>query len=51
MWKTRVYRFYHTRNRLGERLWDIDRVRLAVELGYITEENFKDITGKSYEAN
>ena len=30
-------------------LWDINRVRKAVEKGWITEEEFEEITGQPYE--
>lgn len=29
-------------------LWDISRVRKAVEKGWITEEEFQEITGEPY---
>lgn len=29
-------------------LWDINRVRKAVEKGWITEEEFQEITGEPY---
>lgn len=32
----------------GERLWNIIRVRNAVVKGWITEEEFAEITGKDY---
>ena len=31
------------------RLWDIDRVRNAVEKNWITAEEFEEITGESFE--
>lgn len=33
--------------RLG--LWDVDRVRNAVEKNWITAEEFEEITGESFE--
>lgn len=33
----------------GERLWDIEKVRNAVIKGAITEDEFEEITGESYE--
>lgn len=51
MWKMRIERFYHTKNRFGERLWDIERVKMAVELGYISSDDFKEITGEDHETN
>lgn len=33
-----------------EGLWNIDRVRDAVIKGFITEEQFEDITGQPYES-
>ena len=32
----------------GKRLWDIIRVRNAVMKGWITEKEFKEITGENY---
>ena len=32
----------------GKRLWDIGRVRNAVRKSWITEEEFKEITGENY---
>ena len=32
----------------GKRLWDSDRVRNAVVKNWITEEEFKEITGEDY---
>lgn len=32
----------------GHKLWNIDRVRQAVVKGWITEEEFKIITGEDY---
>lgn len=33
----------------GERLWDIEKVRNAVAKSAITETEFEEITGESYE--
>ena len=43
-----VYKYYNTRKANGERMWDIDKVRNAVVKGWITEEEFKLITGIDY---
>ncbi len=32
----------------GERLWNEDRVRNAVVKGWITEEEYNEITGEDY---
>lgn len=32
----------------GKRLWDIGRVRNAVKKGWITADEFKEITGEAY---
>ena len=32
-----------------EGLWNIDRVRDAVTKGFITEEQFEEITGQTYD--
>ena len=32
----------------GERLWNEDRLRKLVEKGWITSEDFAEITGKEY---
>ena len=39
---------YYNTFRNGERVWDINRVRNAVEKGWITEEEFTEITGEAY---
>lgn len=33
----------------GKRLWNIDQVRNAVVKGWITAEEFEEITGEPYE--
>jgi hypothetical protein len=40
--KARVTRLYKT----GK--WNIDKVRASVGIGWITEEDFKEITGEDY---
>lgn len=41
--------FYNTKID-GERLWSIDQVKVGVEKGKITPEQFKEITGEDYVA-
>ncbi|NBH27259.1 XkdX family protein [Lachnospiraceae bacterium] len=36
------------KNYYGRKLWDENRVRNAVVKGWITEEEFAEITGKDY---
>lgn len=48
MWFDRINRFYNTKNSKGERLWDIERVTIAVQLNKITDIEFKKITGEEY---
>ena len=36
------------KNYYGRKLWDESRVRNAVVKGWITEEEFAEITGKDY---
>lgn len=31
------------------KVWDIDRVSNAVKMGWITEDEFKEITGETFE--
>lgn len=38
-----VKKFYKT-----YKVWSIDRVRGAVEKGWITEDEFKELTGEDY---
>lgn len=42
-----VRKFYNTIVN-GKRLWDEDRVRIAVEKKWITEDEFEEITGIEY---
>lgn len=42
-----VLGFYNRRVN-GKRLWDEEKVRNAVEKGWITSEEFTEITGLSY---
>ena len=32
----------------NKKLWDVTRVRNAVKMGWITEAEFQEITGKKY---
>jgi len=41
--------YYYTTFVNGKRLWDIDRVTEAVNKGWITEEEFDEITGENEE--
>ena len=34
----------------GKRLWDKGRVKKAVQCGWITQEEYKKITGEKYES-
>ncbi len=43
----KVNRYYHTIVN-GKRLWTIGMVRNAVVKGWITEAEFKEITGEDY---
>lgn len=47
-WFDRIKRFYDTIGSDGERLWGIERVKRAVETNTITEDEYKQITGKDY---
>lgn len=40
---------YYTTFYNGERMWNIDRVRNAVERNWITPEEFEEITGQEYD--
>lgn len=40
---------YYNRRINGQRLWDVDKVRNAVEKGWITPEEFTEITGQNYD--
>lgn len=40
--------YYHNYVDGKKPAWDIDRVRKAVEKGWITEEEFAEITGEDY---
>lgn len=41
----KVKRYYHTK------MWNESRVKDAVKKNWITEEEFKEITGKDYSAS
>ena len=41
--------FNKVKNYYDKGLWNIDRVRNAVVKGWITAEEFKEITGEDYE--
>lgn len=45
----KVKRYYNMRTSKGDRMWDETRVRNAVEIGWITAVEFKEITGNDYE--
>lgn len=47
-WFNSINRYYNTKKSDGTRLWNIDRVRKAVELEIITTEQFKQITNEDY---
>lgn len=40
--------YYDTIGKNGERLWNKENVRLAVDKGKITEEEYRMITGEDY---
>lgn len=40
--------FEKVKNYYNRRLWDINKVREAVVKAWITEEEFKEITGQDY---
>lgn len=42
-------RFEQVKDYYDNGLWKIKRVRNAVEKGWISPENFKEITGEDYE--
>lgn len=47
-WFEMIKRYYTTKKLDGKRLWEIDRVKKAVELNVITREQFKEITEQDY---
>lgn len=42
-------KFYKVKNYYDKGLWTIEMVRNAVVKGWITEEEFTEITGENYE--
>lgn len=46
MWFERINRFYSTVDSKGNRLWEIKRVRVAVDGGFITTDEYEEITGE-----
>ncbi|MEG2787334.1 MAG: XkdX family protein [Romboutsia sp.] len=46
-WFDMINRYYNSKVE-GKRLWEIDRVKTAVELDAITREQFKEITNEDY---
>lgn len=44
----KVSYYYHNFVNHQKPAWDIERVRKAVEKGWITEEEFSEITGEDY---
>lgn len=49
-WFDRIKKFYNSYDLDGNKLWDINRVRRAVECGAISEEEYKLITDEEYPA-
>lgn len=47
----KVKRYYNTYKANGSRLWNITMVRNAVVKGWITTEEYEDITGEKCEAD
>ena len=47
--ETHSKNFYKVKDYYDGGYWSIDRVRRAVVKGWITEEEFKEITGEDYE--
>lgn len=47
----KVKGYYDTLNLSGERYWDINKVKNAVVKQWITEDEFKEITGEDYVAS
>lgn len=45
-----VKKYYNTIKPNGNRLWSIEMVKNAVVKGWITAEEYKEITGEKYEA-
>lgn len=43
----KVVKYYNTFYN-GKRMWDVDRVRNAVAKGWITTNEFEEITGEKY---
>lgn len=46
-WFEKINYYYNTIVS-GERLWTIEQVKIAIERGKITPEQFKEITGQDY---
>lgn len=44
-----VKKYYNTRKSDGSRMWSIDMVRNAVVKGWITADEFEEITGEAYD--
>lgn len=44
-----VKKYYNTRMSNGDRMWDENRVKNSVEKGWITAEEYEEITGQVYE--
>ena len=47
--KFTVVKTYYNTFMNGERIWDETKVKNAVVKGWITAEEYKEITGKDYE--
>lgn len=47
-WFEKINYYYNTKTPDGERLWIIDQVKVGVEKGKITPEQFKEITSQDY---
>lgn len=44
-----VKKYYNTRKPDGSRMWSIDMVRNAVVKGWITADEFEEITSEAYD--
>ena len=47
--KYETVKYYYETIKNGKRLWNIDQVRNAVIKGWITHEEFVEITGEPYD--
>lgn len=47
--KYEIVKYYYKTIKNGKRLWNIDQVRNAVIKGWITPEEFEEITGEAYD--